>query len=81
MAIASKAVPVPERVPVKRALLSVYDKSGLVEFAQALSERGVIVHQMLMIKAQVVSPDTAGAPATPACVVPGESVTPVPDPT
>ena len=28
-------------VPVKRALLSVSDKSGLVEFAQALVERGV----------------------------------------
>ena len=41
MAIVSKAVPVPELVPVKRALLSVFDKTGLVEFARALSERGV----------------------------------------
>ena len=41
MAIVSKAVPVPELVPVKRALLSVFDKTGLVDFAKALSERGV----------------------------------------
>ena len=41
MAIVSKAVPVPELVPVKRALLSVFDKTGLVAFAQSLAERGV----------------------------------------
>ena len=41
MAIVSKAVPVPELVPVKRALLSVFDKTGLVDFAKALAERGV----------------------------------------
>ncbi len=41
MAVVSKGVPIPELVSVKRALLSVSDKSGLVEFAKALSDRGV----------------------------------------
>ncbi|KZL23554.1 bifunctional phosphoribosylaminoimidazolecarboxamide formyltransferase/IMP cyclohydrolase [Pseudovibrio sp. WM33] len=41
MAVVSKGVPIPEIVSVKRALLSVSDKTGLVEFAKALSERGV----------------------------------------
>ncbi|KZL20156.1 Bifunctional purine biosynthesis protein PurH [Pseudovibrio axinellae] len=41
MAVVSKGVPIPELVSVKRALLSVSDKTGLVEFARALSERGV----------------------------------------
>ncbi|MTH97169.1 bifunctional phosphoribosylaminoimidazolecarboxamide formyltransferase/IMP cyclohydrolase [Roseibium sp. RKSG952] len=41
MAISTKNVPVPALVPVKRALLSVYDKAGLVEFAKALAERGI----------------------------------------
>lgn len=41
MSIVSKAVPVPEMVAVKRALLSVSDKTGLIDFARALSERGV----------------------------------------
>ncbi len=30
-----------QRRPVRRALLSVSDKAGIVEFAQALSARGV----------------------------------------
>ena len=33
--------PRPTSLPVRRALLSVSDKTGLVEFARALSERGV----------------------------------------
>ena len=41
MAIVSKSVPVPPLVPVKRALLSVFDKSGLIDFAKALADRGV----------------------------------------
>ncbi|GHB27798.1 bifunctional purine biosynthesis protein PurH [Pseudovibrio japonicus] len=41
MAVVSKGVPIPELVSVKRALISVSDKTGLVEFAKALSERGV----------------------------------------
>jgi phosphoribosylaminoimidazolecarboxamide formyltransferase / IMP cyclohydrolase len=31
----------PDKVPLRRALISVSDKSGLVEFAKALAERGV----------------------------------------
>lgn len=30
-----------DAVPIKRALLSVYDKTGIVEFARALADRGV----------------------------------------
>ncbi|MTI18407.1 bifunctional phosphoribosylaminoimidazolecarboxamide formyltransferase/IMP cyclohydrolase [Rhodobacteraceae bacterium RKSG542] len=41
MAVVSKGIPVPDLVPVKRALLSVSDKSGLIDFAKALVERGV----------------------------------------
>ena len=33
--------PPPDRVPVKRALLSVYDKTGLVELAQGLHGLGI----------------------------------------
>ena len=29
----------PDRVPLRRALLSVSDKTGLVEFARALADR------------------------------------------
>uniref|UniRef100_UPI003BAC23B5 bifunctional phosphoribosylaminoimidazolecarboxamide formyltransferase/IMP cyclohydrolase n=1 Tax=Stappia sp. TaxID=1870903 RepID=UPI003BAC23B5 len=41
MAVASKRIPVPDLVPVRRALLSVSDKTGLVDFAKALAARGV----------------------------------------
>ena len=41
MAVASKKIPAPDKVAVKRALLSVSDKTGLIEFAQALAARGV----------------------------------------
>ncbi len=41
MSIVSKAVPVPDHVPVKRALLSVSNKDGLVSFARALSDLGI----------------------------------------
>ena len=41
MAIVSKSIPVPPLVPVKRALLSVFDKTGLVDFARALDTLGV----------------------------------------
>ena len=33
--------PAPDRVPVRRALISVSDKTGLVEAARTLSEMGV----------------------------------------
>ena len=41
MAVASKNIPAPDLVRVRRALLSVSDKSGLAEFAAALSKAGV----------------------------------------
>jgi phosphoribosylaminoimidazolecarboxamide formyltransferase/IMP cyclohydrolase len=41
MAVASKGIPAPDLVPVRRALLSVSDKTGLVEFAAALRKAGV----------------------------------------
>ncbi|KQZ14842.1 phosphoribosylaminoimidazolecarboxamide formyltransferase [Mesorhizobium sp. Root554] len=41
MAVASKNIPAPDFVPVRRALLSVSDKNGLVEFARALVKAGV----------------------------------------
>lgn len=41
MAVASKKIPAPDLVPVRRALLSVSDKTGLIDFASALSKAGV----------------------------------------
>ena len=41
MAVASKKIPAPDLVSVRRALLSVSDKTGLTEFAAALSRAGV----------------------------------------
>ena len=41
MAVASKKIPAPDLHTPKRALLSVSDKTGLVPFAAALSERGI----------------------------------------
>ena len=38
MAVASKNIPAPDLVRVRRALLSVSDKTGLVDFAAALSQ-------------------------------------------
>ncbi|HEV7416976.1 MAG TPA: bifunctional phosphoribosylaminoimidazolecarboxamide formyltransferase/IMP cyclohydrolase [Tianweitania sediminis] len=41
MAVPSKNIPAPDRVALKRALLSVSDKTGLLPFAQALHDAGV----------------------------------------
>lgn len=41
MSIPSKKHPAPDLVRVKRALISVFDKSGIVDFATSLSEMGV----------------------------------------
>ncbi len=41
MAVASKNIPAPDLVPVRRALLSVSDKTGLVDFAKTLFHAGV----------------------------------------
>ena len=47
------------RTPVKRALLSVYDKTGLVEFARALHEAGV---ELLSTGGSAKSLQSAGIP-------------------
>lgn len=41
MAVISKKIPAPDRVPLKRVLLSVSDKTGLIDLARALAARGV----------------------------------------
>lgn len=41
MAVASKKIPAPNEVPVRTALLSVSDKTGVVDLARALHEKGV----------------------------------------
>ena len=41
MAVASKRIPAPDLHSVRRALLSVSDKTGLIEFAKALIAQGV----------------------------------------
>ncbi|UVD56629.1 bifunctional phosphoribosylaminoimidazolecarboxamide formyltransferase/IMP cyclohydrolase [Rhizobium sp. Pop5] len=41
MAVISKKIPAPDKVEIKTALLSVFDKTGVVELARSLSERGV----------------------------------------
>ncbi len=41
MAVVSKKIPAPESVEIKTALLSVSDKTGIIELAQALVARGV----------------------------------------
>ncbi|RWL79457.1 MAG: bifunctional phosphoribosylaminoimidazolecarboxamide formyltransferase/IMP cyclohydrolase [Mesorhizobium sp.] len=41
MAVPTKNIPAPDLVPVRRALLSVFDKTGLVDFAKALAASGV----------------------------------------
>ncbi|QDY99937.1 bifunctional phosphoribosylaminoimidazolecarboxamide formyltransferase/IMP cyclohydrolase [Nitratireductor mangrovi] len=41
MAVASKNIPAPDLVPVRRALLSVSDKVGLAAFARTLAASGV----------------------------------------
>ena len=41
MAVQSKNIPAPDRVAVRRALLSVSDKTGLIGFATALADLGI----------------------------------------
>jgi phosphoribosylaminoimidazolecarboxamide formyltransferase/IMP cyclohydrolase len=41
MAVVSKKIPAPDLVLLRRALLSVSDKTGLIDLAKALHERGV----------------------------------------
>ncbi len=41
MAVVSKMIPAPDKVKIRTALLSVSDKTGIIELARALSEFGV----------------------------------------
>ena len=41
MAVISKKIPAPDKVEIKTALISVSDKTGIVELARALSARGI----------------------------------------
>ena len=41
MAVPAKNIPAPDLVPVRRALISVSDKTGIVAFARTLEERGI----------------------------------------
>ncbi|MBY5350208.1 bifunctional phosphoribosylaminoimidazolecarboxamide formyltransferase/IMP cyclohydrolase [Rhizobium leguminosarum] len=41
MAVISKKIPAPDKVEIKTALISVFDKTGIVELAHALSAKGV----------------------------------------
>ncbi|MCJ9669155.1 MULTISPECIES: bifunctional phosphoribosylaminoimidazolecarboxamide formyltransferase/IMP cyclohydrolase [unclassified Neorhizobium] len=41
MAVVSKKIPAPDRIRIRTALLSVSDKTGIIELAQALTEQGV----------------------------------------
>ncbi len=41
MAVASKKIPAPDEVRIKTALLSVSDKTGIVELARALNDKGI----------------------------------------
>ena len=41
MAISSRSISVPDQVQIKRALLSVFDKTGVIELASSLRDQGV----------------------------------------
>ncbi|MBY3157803.1 bifunctional phosphoribosylaminoimidazolecarboxamide formyltransferase/IMP cyclohydrolase [Rhizobium laguerreae] len=41
MAVISKKIPTPDKVEIKTALISVFDKTGIVDLAHALSAKGV----------------------------------------
>ena len=41
MAVVSKKIPAPDKVSIKTALLSVSDKTGIVELARALDDKGI----------------------------------------
>ena len=43
MAISSRSIAAPDQVTIKRALLSVFDKSGLLDLAKALADNGALI--------------------------------------
>lgn len=52
----------PDRVPIRRALLSVYDKAGLVELAEGLHAAGVAIVSTGSTASRIAA---AGVPVTP----------------
>ncbi len=61
MAVAANATPAPDAVPVRRALISVFDKTGLVDIARALTARGV---EILSTGGSARALSEAGVPVT-----------------
>ncbi|MVA80052.1 bifunctional phosphoribosylaminoimidazolecarboxamide formyltransferase/IMP cyclohydrolase [Agrobacterium vitis] len=61
MAVVSKKIPVPDRVQIRTALLSVFDKSGIVDLAWALNDMGV---RLLSTGGTYKALIEAGLPAT-----------------
>src|SRR5262245_4613684 len=68
MAVQSRNIPPPDLVPVRRALLSVSDKSGLPEFAAALHRLGVAI---ISTGGSANSLTAAGVPVTDVAEVTG----------
>ena len=61
MAVVSKKIPAPDLVPIRRALLSVSDKTVLTEFAAALHKKGVA---LISTGGSAKSLAAAGVPVT-----------------
>ena len=61
MSVVSKNIPAPDHVPIKTALISVFDKQGVVELAQALHEQQV---KLLSTGGTAASLKQAGLPVT-----------------
>jgi phosphoribosylaminoimidazolecarboxamide formyltransferase/IMP cyclohydrolase len=68
MSLAPSPVVPPDRVPIRRALLSVSDKAGLAEFAAALAEAGVTLVSTGGTRAALAA---AGLPVTDVAEVTG----------
>ena len=62
MAVASKKIPAPDLVKVKRALLSVSDKTGVVELARNDEERAILAAVMNATEVGTAFMTTPGAP-------------------
>ena len=60
MTIKPASTPLPDHVSVRRALISVYDKAGMVDFARALSAHGVEIVSTGKTRAAL---EAAGVPA------------------
>ena len=61
MAIATRSISAPDKVSIKRALLSVFDKTGLLDLAEALTSQGT---QLLSTGGTSRALQDAGYPVT-----------------